>query len=119
MLSGVPVKSTLAYILEYQYPVHNISGKFLPEEPGEQPTYLSVFRKADDNLGFMQLNPVTARLLQLIDENDDEKNGKELLLVLADELNYADASVLVTHGNDAMQQMKQSEILLGTLKPTA
>jgi len=119
LLSGVPVKSNLAYILEYQYPVHNISGKFLPEEPGEQPTYLSVFRKADDDLGFMQLNPVTARLLQLIDENDDKKSGEELLLILADELKYADANALVAHGNDAMQQMKQSQILLGTLKPAA
>jgi len=67
----------------------------------------------------MQLNPVTARLLQLIDENDDKKSGEELLLILADELKYADANALVAHGNDAMQQMKQSQILLGTLKPAA
>jgi hypothetical protein len=117
LLTGVPVKSKLAYVLEYQFPVHNISADFLPQEPGEQPTYLSVFRKADDELGFMELNPVTARLLQLIDENEDERSGRELLLALAEETNYPDPDSLITHGLEAMRQMKQSEIILGTLKP--
>ena len=116
LLARVPVKSKLAYILEYRFPVHNISVDFLPEEPGEQPTYLSVFRKADDELGFMELNPVTARLLQLIDENEEQKSGRELLLTLAEEANYPDPDSLIAHGLEAMQQMKQSEIILGTLK---
>jgi hypothetical protein len=65
----------------------------------------------------MELNPVTARLLQLIDENEDERSGRELLLALAEETNYPDPDSLITHGLEAMQQMKQSEIILGTLKP--
>jgi len=117
LVAGVPIKSKLAYIIEYQYPVQKISTSYLPTEPGEQPTYLSVYRKADDELGFMELNPVTARLLQLIDENEDEKSGKELLLILAKESNYAEPETMVAHGADAMQQMKESEIILGTLIP--
>jgi len=117
LLSGVPVKSKLAYVIEYQYPVHKISTTYLPTEPGEQPTYLSVYRKADDELGFMELNPVTARLLQLMDENDDRKTGRELLLGLAEESDYPEPETMVAHGADAMQQMKESEIILGTLKP--
>jgi uncharacterized protein len=117
LLDGVPVKSKLAYVLEYQFPVQNISTTFLPVEPGAQPTYLSVFRKADDELGFMELNPVTARLLQLIDENSDNRSGRELLLVLAGETGHPEPDKLIVHGLDAMQQMKQSEIILGTLKP--
>jgi uncharacterized protein len=117
LLDGVPVKSKLAYVLEYQFPVQNISMTFLPVEPGAQATYLSVFRKADDELGFMELNPVTARLLQLIDENTDERSGRELLLALAGETGYPEPDKLIAHGLDAMQQMQQSEIILGTLKP--
>ncbi len=117
LVSGVPVKSKLAYVIEYQYPVHKISTTYLPTEPGEQPTYLSVYRKADDELGFMELNPVTARLLQLMDENEDRKTGRELLLSLAAESNYPEPETMVAHGADAMQQMKESEIILGTLKP--
>lgn len=113
--TGVPVKSKLAYVIEYQYPVQKIDTSYLPTEPGDQATYLSVYRKADNELGFMELNPVTARLLQMIDENKDAQTGKELLLALAAECNYPDPNTLVTHGADAMQQMKESEILLGTL----
>lgn len=117
MLAGVPVKSKLAYVLTYEYPVHNISKDFLPDSPGDQPTYLSVFRKADDELGFMELNPVTARLLQLIDENATLRNGGELLAELATELGNSDTAAVLAHGDDAMQQLRRAEILLGTLKP--
>ena len=118
MLEGVPVKSNLAYVLEYKYPVHNISDDFLPDSPGDQPTCLSVFRKADDELGFMELNPVTARLLQLIGDNAKKGSGKELLAELASELDSPDPAAFLVHGDDAMQQLRQSEILLGTLRPT-
>jgi hypothetical protein len=114
LISGVPVKSKLAYVIEYQYPVQKISTSYLPTEPGDPPTYLSVYRKADDELGFMELNPVTARLLQLVDENDAKKSGEELLLTLARESNYPEPETLVAHGADAMRQMKESEIILGT-----
>ena len=117
LLEGVPVKSNLAYLLEYQFPVHQISTTFLPDVPGEQPTYLSVYRNADDELGFMELNAVTARLLQLIDENIEQKSGRELILDLAREVNFADPNALVSHGAEAMQQMKKSEIILSTTTP--
>ena len=117
LVAGVPVRSKLAYVIEYQFPVHKISTTYLPTEPGEQSTYLSVYRKADDELGFMELNPVTARLLQLMDENEKQKTGRELLLDLAEESNYPAPETMVAHGADAMQQMKESEIILGTLKP--
>ena len=117
LLNGVPVKSNLAYVLEYQFPVQKISTTFLPEEPGEQPTYLSIYRKANDELGFMELNRVTARLLQLLEENEDERSGRELLLGLAKEANFPDTESLIAHGSGAMQQMKQAEIILGTLNP--
>ena len=115
-LDGVPVKSVLAWTLAYQFPVHRISEQYQPQEPGEQPTYLAIFRKADDELGFMELNPVTARLLELIENNEGQASGRSLLLQLADEMNYADPEVLVTHGAEAMQQMRQSDILLGVSK---
>jgi len=117
LLDQVPVKSRLAYVLAYQYPVHQISPNFLPKEPGEQTTYLTIFRKADDELGFMSLNPVTARLLQLLDENEERKSGREILTALATEMKFADPDLLVAHGHEAMLEMKQSEIILGTLNP--
>jgi len=116
LLEGAPVKSRLAYLLAYQFPVHKIDAEFLPDEPGEQATYLAIFRKSDDELGFMELNPTTARLLQLIEENDQHKRGKDLLAILATEMNYADSESLDTHGLEAMREMLESEILLGTYR---
>lgn len=116
LLEGVPVKSRLAYVLAYQFPVQHISTNYLPKQPGEQPTYLSVFRKHDDELGFIELNPVSARLLQLIDDNDAELTGLQLLETLAQEIGY-DIDSLLPHGLQAMEQLKQQEILLGTKQP--
>jgi hypothetical protein len=66
-------------------------------------------------MDFLELNPVTARLLELIEANVQD-SGRELLLKLADEINYPDEDMLIQHGAEAMQQMRQTEILLGTRK---
>ncbi len=113
LLQGIPVRSVLAWTFAYQYPVHRISTDYLPTEPGETPTFLAVCRKANDDMDFMELNPATARLLELIEANEQE-TGRELLCKLADELNYPDRDALLRHGAEAMQQMRQAEILLGS-----
>ena len=118
LLDGVPVKSKLAWLFGYQFPVHRISADFVPTEPGEQPTFLAICRKANDEVDFMELNPVMARLLELIDSNS-ETPGRDLLVALADEIGFADADKFVEHGLQAMAQMRQAEILTGTLKPPA
>ena len=113
LLEGIPVRSKLAWVYAYQYPVHRISPDFIPEEPGETATFLAICRRANDDMDFMELNPMTARLLELIEANE-QKNGRELLLKLAREINYPDAEALVEHGAEAMRRMHQAEILLGT-----
>jgi hypothetical protein len=113
VLEGIPVRSNLAWVYAYQYPVHRISADYTPTEPSETPTFLAVCRKANDDMDFMELNPMTARLLEMIEANQQD-SGRDLLLKLAEEINYPDAEVLVEHGAEAMQQMRQAEILLGT-----
>jgi hypothetical protein len=113
LLEGIPVPSILAWSFTYQYPVHRISADYQPTEPGETPTFLAICRKADDDMDFMELNLVTARLLELIEANEQD-SGRELLLKLAAEINYPAAETLLEHGAEAMQQMRRAEILLGT-----
>jgi len=115
LLQGIPVRSVLAWTYAYQYPVHRISKDYQPTKPGEALTFLVVCRKANDDMDFLELNPVTARLLELIDANEQD-SGRELLLKLADEINYPDVEALLQHGAESMQQMRQTEILLGTRK---
>ncbi len=113
LLSEIPVKSKQAWSLAYNYPVHRISADYQPDTRSSLPTFLVVYRRLDMTMGFLELNPVSARLLELLESNVDA-SGRELLLGLASELNYADHDQLVTHGDDIMHQMRALDILLGT-----
>lgn len=113
MLAGVPLKSALAWPLSYRFPVHRISKAFQPREPGAEPTCLVIYRKPDDELAFMELNPVTGALLERIAANADHRSGRELLLALAAEIGYADTEALVAHGLGAMEELRTSGVLLG------
>ncbi len=117
LLENVPVKSVLAWIYAYQYPVHRISGDFLPEGPLEQPVFLAVYRRASDDVGFLELNPITAGLLESIEKNVTQQTGEKLLRTLADETDYPDVDALIQHGAAALEEMRNLEILTGTRAP--
>lgn len=61
--------SNTARNLSYQFPVHQISEDFQPTEPSEQPYYFVVYRDQDDEVGFIASNPMTAILLEQLNEN--------------------------------------------------
>jgi len=117
LLANVPVKSELAWVYAYEFPVHRINSDFLPQDPLEQAVFLAAYRRTDDTVGFLELNPVTARLLELVDENDSNVTGEALLRSLADDMNYTDVSALIQHGLAALEEMRQIGILTGTRSP--
>lgn len=59
--------SETARPLQYQFPVHQIRPDFQPTEPGPHPVFLVVYR-FDDDVKFLEINVMTARLLQLLAE---------------------------------------------------
>jgi hypothetical protein len=113
LLAGVPVKSKLAWVYAYRYPVHRISAGFLPEAPADQPVYLAVYRDSSDKVGFLELNAVTAGLLNAIEENESGLTGEALLRKLAADIGYADTDAFIAHGLSAMQEMRSLDILTG------
>ena len=77
--------SELATLVSYQYPVHQISSEFVPEQPGE-PVYLVVYRNAEEEVNFSLLNPVSAHLVNVIQENESlsiSKLEQEMCTALA------------------------------------
>ena len=113
LLAGIPVMSPLAWLLAYHYPVHRISPDFLPEEPGEHPTLLVVYRDGADEVGFLEINPVTRRLLELISE-DSAASGLQMLERIAEELSHPQPGVVVEGGMEIMRGLREKQILLGT-----
>lgn len=112
LLAGWPVINPLASPVAYQWPVHRISPQYLPDEPPAQPTYLVVYRNHDDKVSFMELNPVSARLLQLI--QTQSAHGRKLLQQIATELNHPDPEVVIQGGSETLTALRERSILLGT-----
>ncbi|RLU03795.1 MAG: DUF2063 domain-containing protein [Ketobacter sp.] len=117
LMQGRPLVSPLAYVVSYQYPVHRISVDFIPAEPPAVATFLIVYRDRQDEVRFMEINGVTARLLMLLEENP-EFTGADAVQVVADELAHLDKKVVLQGGEDALKHLQLSGIILGTeLKP--
>lgn len=117
LMTGVPVKSPLAWVYAYHYPVHRISPTYLPEKPLESPVFLAVYRSADDKVGFLELNPVTTALLNAIDENKSGQTGRQLLQTIAADINYPDVDGFLLHGAAALSELHKLEILTGIRAP--
>lgn len=114
LLKEIPVKSVLAWAYAYRYPVHRISPDFLPAEPAEQPVYLALYRDSNEKVHFLELSAVSAGLLDAIENNPGRQSGEGLLRELAEKINYPDVDALTGHGADALKEMRQLEILIGT-----
>ena len=114
LLTNVPVKSVLAWAFAYHYAVHRIAPDFLPSAADEQLTYLVIYRRSNDKVGFLKLNAVTAGLLDAVENNSDGLSGEALLRELAKTIHYTDVDALLKHGSDALEEMRQLEILTGT-----
>lgn len=112
LLNGIPVISPLAWPLVYQYPVHKINPGFMPEKPPEQPIYIVIYRNRHYEVNFLELNPVTAKLLEKI-QKQDNKCGRTKLEEVADELNHPNPHIVITGGADTMKNLRDKEILIG------
>lgn len=112
LLAGIPALNPITFLLSYKFPVHRISPDYQPGEPPDQPTYLVVYRDRNDNVGFMELNPVSARLLELVSENRNVP-GRVLLESIADEIRHPNTAVVISGGLDIMKDLQRKDILLG------
>ena len=113
LLEGHPVLSPLAWLLTYTWPVHQIKPEFLPEQPGQQPVCLIVFRDADDEVQFTEVNLVTAKLLQQLELNLDA-SGADVLKDIAEELGHDDPQPILASGLQILEDLRQKGIILGT-----
>jgi len=112
LLSGVPVLNELAWSLVYEYPVHRISPDYLPRAKPEQATYLIVYRNDSDEVGFTELNSVSARLIDCLEDNKN-KSGQEILLSIAKEMSHPEPGIVIKGGGEILNDMREKQIILG------
>jgi hypothetical protein len=112
LLEDVPVLSPLAWPLTYDWPVHRIGPGFLPKKPGAQPTHLIVYRDRQDDVRFMEVNAVTAQLLERLQRRPAP--GRRLLQRIARELKHPAPETVVAQGAAILQGLRARDIILGT-----
>jgi len=113
LLTGIPVLSPTAWHLSYHYPVHEISPDNQPAQAGDADTHLVVYRDRNDDVGFMLINPVTKRLLELI-ETDSNASSQQLLNRIAEEMSHPQPEVVVNGGLQILTGLAARDIILGT-----
>ncbi|MEA3277053.1 MAG: putative DNA-binding domain-containing protein [Pseudomonadota bacterium] len=113
LMADVPVLSPLAWNLSYRFPVHRIGPDFLPDQPGEEPTHLVVYRSRQDEVEFLVINAVTQRLLQLLQENPDW-TGHETVKRIAQELKHPRPAQVMEAGHQLLNDLHARNIVLGT-----
>lgn len=112
LLEGIPVISPLAWPLSYRFPVHRIGPVFQPKEADDKSTHLIVYRDTGFDVRFIEINPVTARLLQLL-SGDDPVPGRIALQQIAAELNHPQPDAVIQGGIEILQNLRKCHVILG------
>lgn len=116
LLENHPLLSPLAWPLQYRFPVQRIGADYRPTEPPAEPTHLLVYRDAEDTVRFLELNPVSARLLNLLAEHVDDTayTGRQALETIARELRHPQPEHVIAHGVEQLRDWQARGIILGT-----
>jgi len=103
--------SPLAWPLAYQYPVQKLSPVFLPLEAPEQPTFLIVYRNSEDEVNFIEITPITYRLLEIIQEHE-KLLVEDCLKQVAKESNHPDPELIIAGGLKILKELAEKTIII-------
>lgn len=112
-LRNRPVLADPAWLLHFHYPVHEIGPDNPRPERTEQPLYFLIFRNPDDKIVFLKLNPVSARLFELLHGNG-ELSGHAALLQIANELQHPQPEHVLADGKQILDQWRARQLIIGT-----
>ncbi|MCG9696876.1 putative DNA-binding domain-containing protein [Shewanella sp. Isolate11] len=107
------VLSNSAKVAQYHYPVQKISSDYRPITPDEQPSLFCIYRDAEDEVCFLQLNPLAAQVLAYI-ELQEAISFDDICQWLRDTYSEMDAQMLVSGCRQMLQQMADKEIVLSS-----
>ena len=109
---GRPALNPVLALLQYAYPVQRIGPEYKPRTPPAQLTYLLVFRDPDFKVRFIELNPVSARLVDLL--QNSKLSTEKALKKIAKELKHPDPLVVIQGGLEILRDLHTQGAVLGT-----
>ncbi len=112
LLNERPILASACRLLEYEYAVHKISKRHIPNTP--EKTYLLVFRNSEHQVKFIELNAMTFQLLDLIQKN--EMTGKQALSWLAKAINHPDTDAMIRFGTGILADLANQQAITGSIK---
>lgn len=110
LLNEIPVLAPAHMLLQYDYPVQKISEKWKPE--AIETTHLLVFRNAEFEVNFIELNPMVYRLLENIKQG---KTGKEALTFLAAQMQYPQPEMMIEFGIGVLGDLMAQQAIMGSV----
>lgn len=102
-------RSPLSWTFAYDYPVHQIAPENLPDKPAEMPFFLLLYRNADDQVKFIELNPVSARLLDLLDSG---QTGQQAAEAIADVLQHPQPETVLQGAKQLIEDWLERGIVI-------
>ena len=102
--------SPLAWPLAYQYPVHKIGPGYTPLTPPEQATFLIVYRNHEDDVNFLEITPITYRLLEIISEQESVITSA-CLEQIAQETQHPNPEIIINGGLQILNDLYQKGII--------
>lgn len=113
LLDARPLLNPVLRLLAYRYPVQRLSPRHKPTTAPAQPTFILAFRDGALRVRFEVINAATARLLELLLE-DEALTGRAALSRLAAELTPPDPAALIAHGAGILTTLHQRGAILGS-----
>ena len=109
LLAQRPAFTQSMQLLNYDYAVHKISARYKPTETIS--TQLLVYRNAEYIVKFVELNPVTYRLIELLQNHTN--TGEQALTLVANELNHLQPESAIQFGLEILNDLRAQGIILG------
>ena len=111
LLQGRPILNPVSALLCYPYAVQRIGPKYKPTEAEQEQTCILAFRDLADEVRFVVLNPVAARLVELLREGGI--SGAKALQQIAAELDHPDPQAVLSGGLEILENLRREQAILG------
>lgn len=117
LMSGRPALNPLLSLQSYAYPVHRIGPRFKPVAEQKEETHFAILRNIEDEVKFILINPVSLRLLFLLQSST--LSGEAALLQIVTELKHPEPDVVLAGGHDILQSLRDAQVILGAWRADA